>query len=203
MIFAKYCPVKIKCDGKYHGYDNFTLVSGFILYFIVYVTGQNYIQVKIFQLCLPLVDSQFPSSPIPNYLSAIQTFTENNSYSFFWTHLIFNSAGHHELSGSDQISQSYFSVIWLVLSLHAHAAARQSTNSQGFSQVLTLQKMPCSQVLRFSTLFLFRFLLECTCSNTDDMALYSIVLLLQPESHAATVRMCKKWLWRGPWFECK
>ena len=133
-----------------------------------------------------------------------KTYTENNSYSIFWTHLIFNSGGHHELSGSDQISQSYFSVVtWLVLSLHAHAAARQSTNSQGFSQVLTLQKMPCSQVLRFSTLFLFRFLLECACSNTDDMALYSIVLLLQPESHAATVRMCKKWLWRGPWFECK
>ena len=110
IIFAKYCPVKIKYDAKYHGYDNFTLVSGFILYFIVCVTGQNYIRVKIFQLCLPLVDSQFPSSPIPNYLSAIQTFTENNSYSFFWTHLIFNSVGHHELSGSDQISQSYFSV---------------------------------------------------------------------------------------------
>ena len=62
-----------------HGYDNFTLVSEFIPYFIVCVAGQNYIQVKIFQLSLPLVDSQFPSPPSPNYLSAIQTCTENNS----------------------------------------------------------------------------------------------------------------------------
>ena len=93
-----------------HGYDNFTLVSEFIPYFIVCVAGQNYIQVKIFQLCLPLVDSQFPSSPGPNCLSAMQTCTENNSYSIFCTHLIFNSGGHHDFSGSDQISQSYFSV---------------------------------------------------------------------------------------------
>ena len=112
IIFAKCCPVKIKYDyhGKYLGYDNFTLVSEFILYFIVCFTAQNYIQVNIFQLYSPLVDSQFPSSPSPNYLTAIQTFTENNSYSFFRTHLIFNSGGHNELSGSDQISQSYFSV---------------------------------------------------------------------------------------------
>ena len=32
-----------------------------------------------------------------------------------------------------------------------HAAARQTPISQGFLQVLTLWKMPCSQVLRFST----------------------------------------------------
>ena len=32
-----------------------------------------------------------------------------------------------------------------------HAAARQTPISQRFSQVLTLWKMPCSQVLRFST----------------------------------------------------
>ena len=59
IIFAKYCPVKIKYNGKYHGYDNFTLVSEFIPYFIVCVAGQNYIQVKIFQLCLPLMILNF------------------------------------------------------------------------------------------------------------------------------------------------
>ena len=58
-------------------------------------------------------------------------------------------------------------------------------------------------VMAVTALYLFRFPLEYSCSNKDDLALYSTVLLLQHELHAATVRMCKKWLWRGPWFECK
>ena len=50
-----------------------------------------------------------------------------------------------------QGQKSDFNIVFIGGDGNMHVAARQTPISQGFLQVLTLWKMPCSEVLRFST----------------------------------------------------